>query len=320
MAVMLTTERIIGHYIGHEPGPFIIALAGQHGNEPSGVLALEQLFELLDLEPSINPGFSFAGEILALRGNLPALEVGERCIDRDQNRLWLEERLSWPEEDPRLSSEDHQIRDLLKIIEIALEESQPHEIVLIDLHTTTASGGIFAIPSKDDRSRLLAAELAVPVIRGMLDGLQGTSLHYFVNGRYGERHFLSAITFESGQHDDPLSADRALAATLNLLRATGCVQPADVRTTHDELLREYGLNLPRHTELKYVHRIVPEDQFVMKPGYQNFDPVKEGEQLGEDRWGIVLAPISGYILMPLYQKTGEEGFFIVAEYDPGVAF
>ncbi|MEO0787294.1 MAG: succinylglutamate desuccinylase/aspartoacylase family protein [Bacteroidota bacterium] len=320
MSNLLSTERIIGHYRGEEPGPFVIAIGGQHGNEPAGVRALEQVFELLAQEPSINPGFVFKGELLALRGNLPALAADQRYLEVDQNRLWLPERISWPEDDPRLCLEDRQIREILDIIEIALEESGATEIAVIDLHTTTAEGGIFVIPGSGTSSAMLAAEMYVPVVRGLLDGLLGTSLHFFQNGFLGDSRDVRALTFEAGSHYDPRSVDLAVAATLNLLRALGCVEAADVRTLHDELLREYGKPLPRMTRLAYVHRISSEDDFQMLPGFQNFHAVKAGTPVGQDSQGYVHSPKDGYLLMPLYQAQGQEGFFVVEDEPAAVAF
>ena len=77
----------------------MVAIGGIHGNEPAGVRALERLFELLAEEPLINPGFTFKGELLALRGNLEALNQGKRFIDTDLNRIWrptpLDGKVQW---------------------------------------------------------------------------------------------------------------------------------------------------------------------------------------------------------------------------------
>lgn len=322
-----STSRIIGHYQGQEAGPLVIAIGGIHGNEPAGVQALAQLFELLDEEPQINPGFVFRGELLALRGNVGALARGLRFQDQDLNRIWQDDRikrlrqeLETPFTESTATYEEEELLELLNTIEIAIEEYQPTEVVLLDIHTTTAKGGIFTVTGDDMASLQLGAELYAPVIKGMLNGLTGTTLHYFRSNRFGEGIGLRAITFEAGSHNDPLSVDRALAATINLLRGCGCVQEADVRTLHDELLQEHAANLPRLTQLVYIHRIRPEDEFKMKPGYRNFQPIDQNEELGNDKNGAVYAPCSGYILMPLYQEQGDEGFFIVEDFAIKAAF
>ena len=54
----------------------------------------------------------------------------------------------------------------------------------------------------------------------------------------------------------------------------------------------------------------------MRPGYANFQRVKAGEVVGNDRKGPVRAPKSGRIFLPLYQDQGDDGFFIVRRLAP----
>lgn len=313
MEKIAESERIIGHYRGTEAGPLVVAIGGIHGNEPAGVRALERLFEMLEDEPRLNPGFNFKGDFLALRGNLEALAQGKRYIDVDLNRIW---RPLGPRPEEFATSEDHELHELLAAIETAVEEAPLSELVLLDIHTTTAQGGIFAITGDDAPSLSLAAEMSVPVIKGMLSGLQGTTLHYFRGNNFVTSLPVRAISFEAGHHSDPLSVDLALAATINLLRALGCVKNEDVSTYHDQLLRESSANLPRLTELAYVHKIAGDgaDKFRMKAGYKNFQSIQKGEFLASDKNGDITAPIDGYVLMPLYQDLGDEGFFVVQDF------
>ncbi|CAH1000585.1 Succinylglutamate desuccinylase [Neolewinella maritima] len=305
------SPRVIGHYVGTEMGPLVVAIGGIHGNEPAGVTALEQLFDLLREEPLINPGFTFRGELLALRGNLAALRTGHRYIDTDLNRIWSPTRKR-----QATNSEDRELDGLLAAIAHALDEVPASELILLDLHTTTATGGVFAVTGDDRPSLLLAAELGVPVIKGMLSNLQGTTLGYFRGGDFDFQRPSRAVTFEAGSHTDPQSVDRALAATVSLLRAVGCVRPEDVNTHYDDTLRDAAAGAPPLLELVYVHRITAaeRDSFVMRPGYENFQPVTAGTLLADDAGGPIAAPCDGYLLMPLYQAQGEEGFFIVATY------
>ena len=312
------SDRIIGHYRGREAGPLVVAIGGIHGNEPAGVHALERLFDLLAEEPLINPGFTFRGELLALRGNVAALAAGVRYVDTDLNRIWRPLRGG---EGERTNSEDRELYEIITAVELAVEEAPLSELVLLDLHTTTADGGIFAVTGDDAASLSLAAELVVPVIKGMTAGVRGTTLQYFRGGHFTDLP-VRAISFEAGGHDDPVSVDRALAATVNLLRALGCVREEDVSTYHDELLRKSTARLPKLTELAYVHRIRPDggDGFRMRPGYRNFQAVRGGEVVADDHDGPVTVPTAGYLLMPLYQRQGDEGFFVVRDHRPPAAY
>ena len=49
----------------------------------------------------------------------------------------------------------------------------------------------------------------------------------------------------------------------------------------------------------------------MNEGYLNFQEVKKGEHLANDKNGPIYASEDSLILMPLYQKKGEDGFFLV---------
>jgi succinylglutamate desuccinylase len=161
---------------------------------------------------------------------------------------------------------------------------------------------------------MLASELGVPVIKGMLSDLQGTTLSYFRRGQYDLDRPCRAVTFEAGAHDDPDAIVCALAAAINLLRSVGCVRDEDVSTHYEVTLREAAPSVPTLLELAYVHRLNHEkSSFVMRPGWRNFVPVEGNELVADDARGPIAAPCSGYLLMPLYQEQGKEGFFIVRE-------
>jgi succinylglutamate desuccinylase len=85
----LNIERIIGRLAGKDSGGCLIFLAGVHGNEPSGVFALTEVFKKLSkLQKPIR------GSVYGIAGNLWALEHGERFHTTDLNRLWTPERIS----------------------------------------------------------------------------------------------------------------------------------------------------------------------------------------------------------------------------------
>jgi len=91
------------------------------------------------------------------------------------------------------------------------------------------------------------------------------------------------------------------------------VKAEHIENQHDQILINYSKGLPKMTELIYVHVIKPKDNFVMRPGFQNFQKIKSGELLAKDKKGDIHAKHEGLVLMPLYQKQGEDGFFIIKE-------
>jgi succinylglutamate desuccinylase len=311
-------ERLIGRYDGQQPGALVIVFAAVHGNEIAGVKALREVFFLLNKEPEINPGFQFNGALLGLVGNLQALQLQQRYLQRDLNRIWEEHEIERilrlaPEE---RRAEDREAAEILQMVQETIRVRKPEALVLLDLHTTSAEGGIFCIPASDPASLRLAKELHAPVVLGLMDGIRGTLLHFAANRCFCENgipNYCIGAAFEGGQHDDPLSVSRCIAAVINCLRAAGCVKPEDVDTRHDEILLSYSDKLPKVTRLQYVHSIRPEDRFRMRPGYLNFQPIRQGEHLADDVKGPIYAPDDGRILMPLYQPQGTDGFFVVKD-------
>lgn len=306
-------NRIIGAYIGEQEGPLFLAIGGMHGNEKAGIKAIEILLEMLQQEEQINPNFIFSGQFVGLRGNLQALAQSERYIEKDLNRQFTPDNVKRIHQTPysELTDEDLELKELLHIINQLIRQHQPKKLVLLDLHTTSSSGGIFSIVTDELRSLQIAVQLHAPVITGMLNGLNGTSLHYFSSLDLPLE--VAAVAFEAGQHEDPLSIDRGISAMVNCLKSIGCVPRNVVESKHDDLLKNYARNLPKVVEFCYVHHIAPDDDFQMKPNYRNFQSVQKGEVLAKDKHGNILAKEDGLILMPLYQSRGEDGFFIVKE-------
>lgn len=304
-------ERLIGRYIGDEDGPLLIVFGGMHGNEPAGVRALELMLKMLEIEPIRNPDFVFKGRLLGLRGNCRAMRDGKRFISKDLNRQWTVENVTRIKtaKSEDLDSEDLEIKENLALIEQEIADCQPSKIVVLDMHTTTAFGGIFSICTDDPESERIAVELHAPVIKGMLRGIKGTSLHYFCTANFGVE--TTAVCFESGQHQEQLSVNRAIAAITNCMRTIGCVQAAHIENRHDSLLIEYSKGLPKISELITVHAIRSGDQFQMMPNYKNFQAVAKDEILAQDKHGPIRAIEDGLILMPLYQKQGDDGFFLI---------
>ncbi len=304
-------ERVIGRYTGEEKGPLLIVFGAMHGNEPAGVKALELMLKMLEVEPIANPGFKFCGRLLGLIGNTRAKAQGERYINKDLNRQWTVENVNRIKNASidSLDEEGLEIKEILELIEKEIEEYQPSKLVVLDLHTTTAFGGIFSIPTDEKESIRIALELHAPVVKGLLKGIRGTTLHYFNNRNFDVE--TVAVCFESGQHEEELSINRAIAAITNCCRTIGCVEAIHIENKHDSLLIEYSKKLPKLAELMEIHNIKPGDDFVMMPNFRNFQKIKKGEYLANDRHGKILASIDGRILMPLYQKQGEDGFFLI---------
>ncbi len=307
----MESERVIGRYTGDEKGPLLIVFGAMHGNEPAGVKAMDLMLKMLEVEPITNPQFRFKGRLVGLVGNVRAMRQGERFINKDLNRQFTLENIRRVQTAAvdTLDSEDLELKEILEAVNQEIADYQPEKLVILDLHTTTAYGGIFSIPTDDEESIRIALELHAPVVKGMLKGIKGTSLHYFNNDNFEIE--TVAVCFESGQHEENLSINRAIAAITNCTRTIGCVDAVHIENRHDSLLIEYSKNLPKLAQLMEIHSIKPGDGFEMMPNFKNFQKIKRGEWLAKDKNGKILASTDGRILMPLYQKQGEDGFFLI---------
>jgi hypothetical protein len=120
--------------------------------------------------------------------------------------------------------------------------------------------------------------------------------------------------FEAGQHDSITSVDHHEALIWIATVATGNFLREDLpEFDHYQSVLNRAGNGRRVVEVRHRHPIVPEDNFQMEPGFRNFQPVRRGQILAKDRSGEITARETGLILLPLYQKLVDDGFFLGRE-------
>ncbi|MBY5956665.1 succinylglutamate desuccinylase/aspartoacylase family protein [Membranicola marinus] len=302
-------QRLIGVFDENRRGPLIIMIGGIHGNEKAGLKALEYLIKMLEVEHITNEAFQFTGRLIAIRGNIQAQKVNKRYINRDLNRMFRNDLLQTVLTKEERTAEEKELVEIIDFIKNSIADYHPDEIFVLDLHTTTAAGGIFTIINDSPEALEISLDLKAPVIEGFLRGIKGTILHYLNADNVHQN--CTALCFEAGQHEDPLSVNRCIAAAVNFLSSVGAVEKLHIEPRHHRILHEYAAGHPIHSRLIYTHKIVEGDQFRMEPGFQNFDPIHENQLLANDINGPIYAPSTGLIVMPHYQEQGEDGFFIV---------
>lgn len=307
MKVAPPGERVMGRVRGPRPGPTLLCVGGLHGNETAGVQALRRVLDRIEPRAS-----ELSGELVAVVGNEQALAAGRRYVDRDLNRAWTEERVARIRARGRRGgdAEDREQLELLATIEEVVEQARG-PVYVLDLHTTSGFGASFSTFGDTLPNRDFAAHIPVPMVLGLEELVEGTLLAFL--GYHG----LVAVAFETGQHDEPQAVDRAEAGVLIALTAVGLLPRERFPAAQDawkRLSREYR-HLPRALEMRFRHDIDPRDGFRMRPGYLNFQRVEKGEVLARDGQGPVRASERARILMPLYQEQGEDGYFLVREFN-----
>ena len=299
------TGRIIGDR-GNSPGPVMAFFGGIHGNEPSGVIALQNVFNHLETNQ-----IEIKGRLLGLAGNLPALSEKKRFISKDLNRIWDRDFSRQFQTRESLTNgqtaEFQEQCELFEIIEPFLELKTP--VYFIDLHTTSSDSVPFIAINDQLNNRKFALRFPVPTVLGIEEYLQGPLLSYLND--FGH----VAMAFEAGQHDDPKSVEfHTSFVYLAMLRA-GVIRKEDIPDVegHWQRLEESGRADRGIFEVIYRRAITPDCKFKMQPGYRNFQSISKGELLAKDFEGEIHASRRGHVFMPLYQNTGEDGFFIVRE-------
>lgn len=303
------TGRIIGDH-GDDSGPMMSFFGGIHGNEPSGVVALQKVFEHLESNQ-----VKLKGRVLGLAGNLPALSASKRFISKDLNRIWDREFLRQFQSRASLNeaydlesqpTEFQQQCELFEIIEPLLDREKD-SVYFIDLHTTSSDSVPFIGINDQLNNRDFALKFPVPTVLGIEEYLHGPLLSYLND--FGH----VAMAFEAGQHDDPQSALIHTSFIYLTMLQAGVIEAADIPDldAHHQRLQQSGQQDKGIYEVILRKAITQDDLFSMNPGYRNFKPIHKGEALAEDRCGTILAPYKGRIFMPLYQQSGEDGFFIV---------
>lgn len=303
----LAVRRELGRHDTGRPGPTLMVLAGIHGNEPAGVVAVQRVVaRLQENEVPVR------GRFVAFGGNLPALAQNVRFVARDLNRGWSETSLDALQQRAAadLSSEDREQQALIAAFDDVIR-SASGPVVYLDLHSSSADGAPFLCLADTIDNRRLGLATGIPIILGIEETIDGASLEWFA------QRGIVAIAAEGGQHTRRETIDNHEALLWVTLVHLGIV-PAEAvdLAPHRERLRAAAAGVPGIVEIVRRHAITAADAFRMEPGFTNFTAVQKGQLLAHDRRGEVRAPYGCRVLLPLYQALGDDGFFLARDVRP----
>jgi hypothetical protein len=286
--------------------PTLVIVAGIHGNEPASVIAMESLFG-----SQADSNFSFHGNVLVLKGNEQALRQNLRYIAKDLNRIWTTENLR------RIRRKDvgqngfaypelEELAALDQLITAILARYGQGRLLFADLHTTSSESCAF-LPFNDTLvNRAVAKQFPVPLILGIEEYLEGPLMSHINDLGF------PALGFEAGRHEDPGSIRRHQAFVKLCMNYLGIIHLSAVDIAREEgFLKSKQDVRPGFYEILCRYPLGPEQRFEMKPGFFNFNPIRKGHLLASNDGKPVISPYKGMIFLPLYQKMGQEGFFIV---------
>ncbi len=294
--------RIIGKYSSGKKGPLLFVTGGIHGNEPSGVKALETVFkELEKTKPEIE------GTIIGVAGNQKALNKDQRYIDEDLNRTWTEENIKSGKQDSHEKKEMFEIIDILK----QYPESDFTKRYFLDCHTTSSDSLPYVSVQEVHDNDAWAHNFPTYIVRGFSDIITGDIDHYL------SRTGMTGFVFEAGQHYNKSSAENH-EGVIWLALKEACNLDLTKISTYPECVTNFSeKNAPEQKtfEILYRHGLEDSDEFKMEEGFENFQKIEKGELLAIQNGKEVKSEWDAYIFMPLYQAQGNDGFFVVNEVD-----
>jgi len=306
--------RVIARVRGASPGPTLIVVASLHGNEPAGLIAAGRALETLAAAGNLA-----RGELIVLAGNRRAIAKGVRFVQRDLNRQWSSERvveLRSAAANPAvvLGPEDREQLELAEVIDETLASARGR-VFVVDLHTTSADGIPFALLDDHLRHRNFALGFPLPLLLGLTGTLGGTLTDWL------STRGCVAIAVEGGAHGSDRSVAHHEAVFRLALVGAGLVPETSLRDIQEQRSRLASAwhDLPRAIRVHHRHPITYADRFVMEPGFANVQRVAKGTLLAHDVRGEIRATRDEVLVMPLYQKLGDDGFFLAKEI-PGAMF
>lgn len=299
-------NRIIGERKGDSNKVLLVLVGAIHGNETEGIHAINNILHTIDEQK-----LKINGKVIGLAGNLQAIRSKRRYLHHDLNRLWTSDFIhQLKERQPEtLMAEEKEAFELIEELEHLAEEPYQKKI-LIDLHTTSAENGNFLVYPGESLNDPIVRSLKLPVVVNLEKYIQGTLMLYC------RALGFNSIVFEGGLIGSDKSIELHTYGLWQVLTSSGLIDETHdigLHIHYEELVGSLHNHLPQMVRVLHRHEIAPQDYFHMKPGFDNFQRVRRGELLAEDKKGLIHSPMNGYIFMPLYQNTGNDGFFIVEE-------
>lgn len=291
---MTNIPRVIGKYQGSEKGPLFLVTAGVHGNEASGVKALQNIFaELENRKPRLK------GTFLGLSGNQKALQQGKRFIDEDLNRTWTKINLRGNK------NTSHEIEEMKEIIEVLKDYSEESfsKRFFIDCHTTSSESLPYMSVQEVGNNDAFAHKFPLYIVRGFSDIVNGSIDKYF------SKQGFTGFAFEAGQHvAEATQANHEAMIWLALHE----VNALDLEIIPGNPANQFSEG-QKTFKIIYRHGLKEQDEFKMKPGFKNFEKISKGQLLAIQNGEELKSKWNATIFMPLYQSQGNDGFFVIEE-------
>ena len=251
-------------------GPRAVMFCSVHGDEVSGIHALEKLFfDLFGGKQKI-----LKGTLTLVRGNEEAFEVERRYIKHNMNRMFRDE---YGSEIDRASYEFRRTQELKPILQNC--------DYFLDFHSAPIAQEPFLVAERHAID--FFRKLGIPKIM--------TGWNKFAKGptggdteNYANAHGALGATLKSGSHFDKRSNDIAYAAAVSFLAQLGMIKG------------DGGAHVAS-AELFDVYRVVTKEfaDFTYAGGVKNFQFIKKGDAFAFQNGEPVKVLEDTYLLIPM---------------------
>lgn len=297
-------NRIIKTINGKSSGPVVIFFSGIHGNEIAGNIAINKVLNSLN-ENDIN------GTIYGITGNIKALKANKRFIEKDLNRLWTKPQIQKCLQNPNPDNEDAELMELYELLQNILAFHKG-PFYFIDFHTTSSKTIPFITINDALINRKFSSFYPVPKVLGIEEYLSGPLLSYINQLGY------VSLGFESGQHTDEVAVANSMAFIYLTLVYTLVLNVNYVNDFNSYFLQlETAAQHNKTTyEVTYRYKIEEDEVFKMNPGFKSFETVNKHTNIATSNQKPIVLNQKQTLFMPLYQKIGEDGYYLIKPISP----
>jgi uncharacterized protein len=263
-------------------GPRVVMFSGVHGDEVSGIHAIEKLvFDFLAGTRSL-----LRGTLTLVRANEAAIAAERRYVKHNMNRMF---RDSYGPEIDQASYEFRRTQELKPLLEAC--------DYFLDFHSAPIA----------DTPFLVVEHGALQFYRSLGIGKIMTGWSKFSAGaiggdaeNYGNVHGAISATLESGSHFEKASNDTAYAAALSMLSLLSMIES-----------KERAACFSDESEVVEMYSVVTKefDDFAYAGEARNFKFVPKGEAFAYQNGGDLKVAEDSYLLIPMKPddtKLGEE--------------
>jgi succinylglutamate desuccinylase len=239
-------------------GPRVVMFSGVHGDEISGIHAVEKLF----FDFFTGARTLLKGSLTLSRSNARAIAAGRRYVKYNLNRMYKDEYGPEIDRDEYEYKRAQELKSILRGCDYFL-----------DLHSAPIAQEPFLIA--EEHAIDFFSRLGLPyIIMGWNKFSGGTTGGDGEN--YANAHGAKAATLESGSHFEKRSNDVAYRTVITMLSLLGMIEPvADEKRDDAEIIDMYAVVTKEADDFRYAGEVRNFQRFARNEAFafQNGKPM-----------------------------------------------